>query len=304
MSKIIKMILLPLLLVSILSLPASLGCNGNGDGGSSEFTKAELEEIVANSINVVNTADSYKFSMDMEMFMDMEGGGEDGTMNMDIEAEGAFDLKKMEAFMDMDMYMAMDIGFDMGSEEVSMEMYMLDDYVYIRAEMPGMGDEWMKMEATDDALEMYGLDMLEQQMAPLESIGELSFLRYESINGKECYVIKIVPDMDAMMDYLGDQEMADLGMSWDELDMMYDMFDELSYTCWIEKDTGYMAKMNAYILMEVSGGDFRDLTGVSGKMTMDMTMNMEMHDFNEPADIVLPDEAEDAMEMGTGDFMF
>lgn len=302
MSKVLKIILLPLLLVSILSLPIAIGCNGNGDSGSSEFTKAELEEIVADSVVIVNTANSYKFDMDMEMFMDMEGGGEDGTMNMDMSAEGAFDLKKMEMFMAMDMYMAMDIGFDMGSEDMSMEMYLVDDYIYARMEMAGMDDDWMKMEASDYAMEMYGLNMLEEQIAPLESIGELEFLRYESVNGKECYVIKIIPDMDAMMDYLGDQGMDDLGMSWEELDMIYEMFDELSYTCWIEKDTGYMAKVNAYIMMEVSGGDFKDLVGVSGKMTMEMTMNMAMYDYNEPVDIVLPADAEDAIE--TGSYMF
>ena len=302
MGKVLKMILLPLLIVSILSLPAALGCNGDGDDESAEFTQAELVEILADSTNIVNTADSYKFNMEMEIFMDMEGGGEDGTMDMDMTVEGAFDQNNEEMYMVMDIYMAMDIGFDMGSEDMTMEMYLLDDYIYMRMEIPEMGDEWMKMEATEEALEMYDLNMFEEQLAPLDSAGELTFLRYENVRGKECYVIELIPNMEAMMDILGEQGLADMGMSLDDMDFFSNMFDELSYTCWIEKDTGYMVKMNSYLLMKVSGGDFRELTGESGEMTMDMTMNMEIYDYNEPADISLPDEAEDAMEMG--DFMF
>ena len=45
MSKVFKMILLPLLLVSILSLPIAIGCNGDGADTSAELSQLELEEI-------------------------------------------------------------------------------------------------------------------------------------------------------------------------------------------------------------------------------------------------------------------
>ena len=43
MGKVLRMLLLPLLLVSILSLPITLGCNGDKAETSGEFSQLELE---------------------------------------------------------------------------------------------------------------------------------------------------------------------------------------------------------------------------------------------------------------------
>ena len=303
MGKAIKMILLPLFVVSILSLPIALGCNGDKADTSGELSQLELEQILTDSTLLVKTVDSYKITMDMETFMDMSGGGEEGTMDMDTTMEGAIDQKNMEMEMAMEMSMTMDVGGERESiDDMVIDMYLKNDYMYMRMSIPGMGEEWMRMPATDEAMSTYDFDMVNQQLAILESPGELTFLRYENVDGGECYVIELVPDLTTMMEWIGEQGLSDLGLGWEDVGVIRDMFDKLSYTCWIEKDTGYMKKMTAYMLIKISDSTFRDLTGESGSVTMDMDINMEMYDYNQPVAVVVPDEALDAMEFG--DFGF
>jgi len=303
MGKVLKMILLPLLLVSILSLPIALGCNGDKADTSGELSQLELEQILTDSTLLVNSVDSYKVTMDMDMFMDISSGGEEGTMDMDMTMEGAVDQKNMEMQIVMEMNMAMDMGGDRESiDDMVMDMYLVGDYIYMRMSIPEMGDEWMKMPATEENLASWDMNILEQQMIPLESPGELTFRGYENIDGSECYVIQFVPDMASMMEWMSEQDLAGMGFSWEDADMISDIFDELTYTCWIDKETGYMKKMTAYMLMKLSGSTLRDLTGESGSVTMDMNIDMEMYDYNKPVNVNLPDEALDAMEFGDSGF--
>ncbi len=302
MGKIFKMILLPLLLVSILSLTIALGCNGDKADPSEEFSQLELEQILTDSINIVNTADSYQMNINMEIFMDMSGGSEEGTVDMDMAIEGAYDQKNMEMYMALEIYMAMDTGLEKGTEEMTMDMYLVDDYLYMKMSIPEMGEEWMKMPATEENLATWDMNMVDQQLVVLESPGEVTFRRYENFDGGECYVIELVPDLATLMEWIGEQGLADLGIGWEDVGVIRDIFDELTYTCWIDKETKYMKKMTAYMLMKMSGDVFEDLTGESGSLTMDMNISMEMYDFNKSVNINLPDEALDAMEFG--DFGF
>ena len=295
MVNVIKTILLPLLLASILSLSIALGCGGEKDDASGEFSQQELEQILADSTLLINQADSYKMNMEMDMFMDMSGS-EEGTMDMDATMEGAFDQKNMEMYMTMEMYMAVDVGGQRESmDDIVMDIYLVDEYIYMKMNIPEMGEEWIKLPATEENMTAWDMNMVDQQLVPLESSGEMSFLRYENIDGSECYVIEFIPDTAAMMEWIGEQGLADLGFDWDDVEEIGKIFDELSYTCWIDKDTKQMKKMNAYILMKISGDVYEGLAGESGKITMDMNINMVIQDYNQPVSIVLPDEAEDAM---------
>jgi len=239
---------------------------------------------------------------DMGIFMDIRGGGEEGTMDMDMTMEGYIDQTSMDMYMLMDLYLAMDIGFEAGSEDMTIDMYMVDDYLYMKMDIPELGEEWIKMPATDETMSAYDLDMVSEQLAILESPGELNYLRDEILDGSDCYVIQMIPDLAAIMDWIGDQGLADLGLDWEDVGVIRDMFDELTYTIWIDKETKYIKKMTAYILMKMSGDDFADMDGDIGTITMDMNMDIEMYDYNKPVTIVLPDEALDAMEFG--DFGF
>lgn len=301
MGRFIRTTLLPLLLVSILMLSLSAGCSTEKSGTSGGLTQAELEDLLASSMLSISQVESYGMRADMDMFMDISGGPKAGTMDMDMTMEGSIDQTNMEMYIVMEMSMFADMA-GMGEEvqDMAMEMYMVDDYLYMKMAIPGMGEEWMKMPATNASMEEFNFDLVGDQLALLESYGEMEYLRDENLDGSDCYVIQMLPDLAAIMDWIGDQGLADLGLDWDDLDIIDDMFDEISYIVWIDKDEKYIKKMTAYMLMKMSGEDFSDLGADFDEMTMDISMDMEIYDYNEPVNVVLPAEAENAMDMGGG----
>lgn len=299
MSKLIRMILLPLLMISMLSLLSVLSCNDEESAPEeAETSQPEPQQILADATLALKNIDSYKVKMDMETTMKMSGGPKEGTMDMIMSMEGVVDQANMEMQMTMNMSMDMDAGdVEESLQDISMEMYLLADSIYMKMDIPEMGEQWIKMPLSEEMMEMYNLNMVDQQLELLESAGEMTILRDENFDGSECYVIHLVPDMQKMMDWLNRQEMAETELAWEDRDRLSDIFQELSYTCWIAKDTKYMKKMTASMLMEMSADDFGETGGDFGTMTMDMDMDMIMYDYNKPVSIVLPDEAENAMEM-------
>jgi hypothetical protein len=299
LDRIIKLIPIALILVMLISLSVATGCSDDQADKSEEFTKEELAQIVADSNQAIYEVESYKMKMNMDASMEISGGDEEGTMNMNMTADSVVDQKNMEMQMVMAMKMDMDmdeLGDGPMDMDMDMEMCVVDDYVYMKADLFGTGEEWIKMPATDDVMSMYDLNMVEQQLAPLESLVEATFLRYETYDGSECYVIELVPDMGAMMDWLNDQDMTGVEFGLDDLDKLNDMFQNLSYTCWIDKETKYMKKVTAHIVMKMSADDFDETDYGMGTLIMDMTMNMEMSNYNEPVTIILPEEAQEATE--------
>ena len=313
MGKLIKVTLLPLLLVAILALALPAGCS---TGKSEDLTQAELEELLADSMLASKEAESFGMRADMEGSIAIIGGSEAGTMDMDMAMEGAIDQASMDMYMVMDVSISADIA-GMGEEpqDITMEIYMVDDYMYMKMGIPGMGEEWMKMPA-DAGMAGFGInDMLEEQLALLKSFVESEYLRDEKVDGADCYVIQMVPDFAAIVDWIAETGMAEMGMAdmgseWDEIQSVIDevideVFEELSCTIWIEKDTKYIKKMTASILGNISSEDLEDISEEFGdiseefdEISIELSMDMEMYDYNEPVDIVLPAEAQNAMDMG------
>ena len=64
-------------------------------------------------------------------------------------------------------------------------------------------------------------------------------------------------------------------------------------------------EMTASILGNISSEDLEDISEEFGdiseefdEISIELSMDMEMYDYNEPVDIVLPAEAQNAMDMG------
>jgi hypothetical protein len=300
MLKRVKILTLPLMLATILTILAFPGCGGNGGGPeetiAGEFTAQELQGFLDDAILAVENANSYAFSMDMDMDVEVTGGPDAGKMGFSMKADGVYDMADDEMHMDLDMSIEGDIeGLDGDSQTMSADVYMLDNWMYMKMKITGLGEQWVKTPATEDMMEAYDLDIVNQQLAPLDSMVEIGFVKYESVGGTPCYVLEIIPNIEEMKEWLGEQQMGVGAGDWDEL--MQDMFKELDYRLWIAKDTKQLRKMKLTMNMEMNA----EQAGASGddfdKMTMNVNLEMEIKDYNKPVSINLPDDAEDAMEM-------
>jgi hypothetical protein len=296
----VKIMTLPLIMAAILMMLAFHGCGGNGAGPeetvAGELTEQELKDVLADSLLAIENVDTYAFSMDMDMNIEMKGGSEAGNMEISMKADAVADMADEEMQMDLDMSLEGDIeGMEGGSQVISAKMYILDGWMYMKMKMAEMEEQWLKMPATEDVMGTFNMDIANQQLSPLESMVEIGFVKYESVGGSQCYVLKIVPDTAGMKEWLEQQQMALETGEWDEL--VKDMFKELDYRLWVTKDTKQIRKMKMTMNLEMTS----EQVGMSGTdfdiMTLDVDLEMEIKDYNKPVSITLPDEAEDAIEM-------
>jgi hypothetical protein len=293
MSAILKKVLVfSLALMLCFSL---VGCAEN----EGPLTSEQIDQIITEAVNGLAEAETYKFDMDLSLSMEAIGGTDPGTMSMSANATGAIDNVNEEMYMLMDMTMNMP---EQGGQEMGMDMYIVGEWVYVRMSIPGLGEQWMKMALTPEMWEMQ--KQTEQQMELLETAMRIELVGSESVDGVDCYVFEITPDMGKLAGYLAgtlgmqglsSEEMGAFG--WLFGDLFEDLFKELSIKEWIAKDSSLFVKAEVHMAIEVSPEDVGATAEDFEKLTMDMDIGMAAHDYNEPVSIELPPEALDALEI-------
>jgi hypothetical protein len=279
-----KLLVLSLALVVSFSLVAFVGCKDN-------LTQEEIDEIIANVTSA--EADTVSFDIDVPASIKVTGGSEAGTMTLAVTGSGVMDMvnEEMQATMDM----TMDIP-DEGEQSTSAEIYFVDDWMYAGMEIPGFGSQWMKMEASEDMWQQQC--PLEQQLALWEGAVEVKSLGSETVNGVECYVYEIKPDMAALSDMLA-EETSGMGMDLTEFGQfdLADLCKELSVKEWLAQDSYLPMKMEVKIVMEVGAEEFGDTGADFDTVTIDVALTVDFYNYNQPVSIILPPEALEAEEM-------
>lgn len=308
MFKVKKVMILPLLLIVLLGLLVT-GCGEKEAGEETNapaaetpsaqgLSQEELQQILTDSMLAVKNASTYTYTLDMNMSMEATGGSEPGKVDVTMKSSGVTDMVAKE--MQMNFKISLDentIGHEEGLQNISAEMYMMSDSFYMKMDIPGMGKQWMKMPFSEELKKAYNLDMVNEQLKLFESPAQTEFVRYETFDGSECYVLKIIPNMESMKQWFDQQQMTSTALNWDQVTNLMDMFKELSYITWIAKDTKLMKRMSITVLMEMNAEQFGATESDFDNMSMDVDMDMIMQNYNEPVSIILPEEAANAMEM-------
>ena len=171
-------------------------------------------------------------------------------------------------------------------------------------DMPMVSPQWMKTEMLYNEFlkEMGSIDFTESQVDLLKS-SDIVITGKETINDVECYVVKVSPDMSKLLEILIQQSQLTgdsmLDIPVDEFDEMTanidDLIKDVSAKYWIAKDTYYIVKGDVAFNMEMTP-DIMSLSDEEGSVALDMVMGMSMFNYDKPVAIVLPPEAEDAIE--------
>jgi hypothetical protein len=287
MSAVVKRILL-LSLALVLSLTL-VGCGGE------KLTEEEIDQIIANTITASADIDTVSFDMDMSMTVAVVGGSEAGEMT--VEAAGTGVMDNANTAMQMVMNMTMDIP-GIGEQEMAMEYYIVGEWMYMKIaypEYPEMGEQWMKMELSDEIWQQQQ-SQIDQQIELLETAVTVDYLRSEMVDGTACYLFKIVPDMEALGDLLSQQAYSMAGMDFSQFNLA-DLFEEMSVKEWIAKDTYLVMKAEVYMTLEMSPEDVGATEEDFDTMTLDMSIGEKLYDYNQPVSIELPEEALNAQEV-------
>lgn len=283
--------LLTLFLAMTLSLTTVACTTGKaGQETSAQLSMAEVKQIAADSVAIAGQAQSYQFDMAMSIKMKMTGAQINMDTSMDGDINGAVDYASKKMMMKADMTVSVP---GQGQQRTPVEMYLVDNWAYTRTSVSGQGEHWVKVEVTD-ALR-WQVDAIRPQIDLLAASSEVEYIGEESVDGVRCYVMHVTPGPEALGRWLAQQQLSgtdDLDWSTPELPSFV---KEMSYRFWVTKADKQLIKLMAHMLMDLSREDLPTTTPAASslfqKLSMDLTIDMSLHDYNEPVTIELPPEA-------------
>jgi len=191
--------------------------------------------------------------------------------------------------MDMTMSVAM-IGED--EMEMGTEMYLIGDMVYMLMEIPEMEPMWMKSEVPEGYWEE--MNQVESQIELLE-VAQVEVIGSEMVGGIDCYVLQLTPDLERLWQIAAQQARVKEASALTE-ELLQEMFQSFSVKQWAAKDTYFLTKVEIDMATELTP-EAMGFPGEEGVITMDMAMNLLTYNYNQPVSIVLPPEAEEAVEI-------
>ncbi|MCL0071980.1 copper amine oxidase N-terminal domain-containing protein, partial [Peptococcaceae bacterium] len=268
------------------------------------------EELVNKVVETYQKIETAKFDTNMTTKVEFQVEEITGSFEMITTGSGILDN------VNQDLYMKMNTEMNLPQPQIDglqpaqpekmnmlMETYLIDNIMYSKTDMKIDGDsimpaEWIKMEMPQDYYSTMGIDALVQIL----KASEIEFLPDEKINGTECYVVKLTPDIEKFREIIMNQmnmfgtEMLTQGIGgFQGMENLGQMFKNLDITYWIAKDTFYPVKehANMTIVLNPEILNTPDMPG-NFEMKMDIEMTSTYHSYNEPVTIELPEEAKSA----------
>ncbi len=286
-----KAVVVSLALIVVLTVTA---CSGE--------QLPSAEEIVAGILESGQNVETYQIDTNMEMDMTIEAEDETHEIHLSMYYGGAIDVKnlKMKILMDIQM-----MSPELDEVEIAETLYLIDNMMYMYIDMPGLigNPLWIKGQMPEDIL--CEMDQVESLTALVET-AQITVLDSEIVNGVDCYVVEVVPDADLLWEYVS-QQLIFFGKEIEipniAVDIILEMYDHITLTYYIAKDTHFIIRSSLDMFLELTPEDL-GFPDEEGSMRIDATVDMIAHDYNQPVSIELPPEAEDAVEIPSGEMFW
>lgn len=282
-------------LIAVVAIVAVAMCAGCVE--EKRMSTAEIKEMV---LATAENTDTYKFDMDMTQKTLISNETDETEMTMTSTGSGVMDRtsKKMKLEMMMTMQLPEEAEIP-ETKEMKMDIYFINNTLYTKMDMgiPMMPAQWTKREMPEEYWESQ--NQIGQQMELL-NISKVELLEDEKVNDVDCYVLKLMPDIEKYWETVMKQEgLGELMQSLRQNDSfdIGKLIKEMSIKQWIAKDTKFPVKTEVQIKMAMSSADLNiPETEEEFTMTMDQRTNLVFYDYNKPVTIELPKEAESAAE--------
>jgi hypothetical protein len=270
---------LSVLLLALLITTVCLACKG---------TEASLsaEQVLENTLAA--QADVESFQLDATITVDVQSPEADATISAD--ADCALDLKDKE--MEAIASMAMNIpGMTMN---VEVQAFAVDDYVYMMTSMFGQ-EQWTKQAIPANTWE--NIENSQYQLDSLLQYVEAEIVKEEGLNGVDCYVIALTPDLGELQQAL--MEQPGIGAQLAEMPDLESMVQKMTLKIWVAKDTYFLMKATIGMTL-VMDAEAMGMTSGEGSATIELSLQLVAHDYNQPISVELPLEAQSATEGSSG----
>jgi len=281
-----KILTMAMVLVMVLSFTAC------AEETEEEVELPSAQEIVDGVIESLDEIRTYQF--DMGMTGDIAGDGEEWEVEatMVMDSHGVLDLENRQMKIDMTINVAMPGEF---KTETGIETYLVGDMIYMMMDVPETDPAWMKLEMPEG---YWGeMSQVESQLELLEA-AQVKVIGSETIEGTDCYVLQLTPDMEQLWQLamqqpkLPGEEVPDVAEEF-----LQEMFTSFSVKQWIAKDTYFPIKAEIDMVIDPTSAAMGLQT--EGSVPAGISMVLLFYNYNQPVSIVLPPEAEEAIEMPT-----
>lgn len=281
-----------ILSAALIAMLAMSGCGQKADDTPAPKSMT-AEEIITASTEAMSGMDSYGFTMNMDMSMDMQ---EQGTMDMKM-VSNAETMTKPQVLVKMESTVDMTIGEENQTMDMTQYIEGTDTGLVM---YQGLQGQWFKMVMDDPALvqsmtqdPQEALGLYQDSMEKAEILGE------ETINERDCYKINMVLTAEAMDEILG--SFGDTGLDEETLaatKAIMEGTDGFATVVWIDKENFQMLKQTMDISDIIRQAVTQALAseGVDESTVGDVTMSMEIfyNNYNGITEIVIPEEAKNA----------
>ena len=279
-----KILAMSLVLVMVLSFTTC------GEEAEEEVGLPTAQEIVDGVIESFDNVRTYQFDMNMTMDVAGEVEGEALEHTVTMVNSGALDLDNSQ--------MKADLSAGSNDEMMRLEMYIIDGVLYAMPEAPGEEPIWMREEMSVERWEITkGVSGIDNYKELLKT-AQVKVIGSEKVKGIDCYVLQLTPEIAELyqtaMDPVGGMGREGMLPPIPE-ELLQEMFRSFSVTQWIAKDTYFLMKAEIDMAIDTTP-EFMDYLGEEVEISMDIKLDFLAYNYNQPVSIVLPPEAEEAIE--------
>ena len=258
-----RLILLFTAVISIIAISlGAYGCAGLTD-----------QQIISKIVDTSNNVKSVKLGMDLS----------ESVGNVSIKEIGTASVNNVSK----EMLMNINTVFDSppgGTQTDSMDEYLTGGYLYIKQNVTGT-DQWEKIKV--DESKWTAEDQLAQQIVFLQTATGISRLDDETVNGVDCYVFQITPDMAEVLKWMQSQSQSQPNTGLQNLNP--DVFKSTTLKMWIDKKSMFPQKENIDLTMAITPSDLIGTTTTPDDViTLTMSGDITYTDYNIPVTIQLP----------------
>jgi outer membrane lipoprotein-sorting protein len=246
------------------------------------------QEIIDGVIESYDNIKTYQFELYMNMHAAGEAEGESLEHTVVMDNSGTLDLENM--------LMKVNLSAGSGDETMRLESYIIDGVMYVKPEAPGEQSMWMKQEAPVEVWERMSASSGIENYKELLRTAQVEVTGSEKVDGIDCYVVQLDPEMAELyqtaMDPAGGIGQAGMLPQVPE-ELLQEIFNSFSVKQWIAKDTYFLTKVEIDMNIE-STPELMDYLGEEGETSLDITISFLAYNYNQPVNIELPPEAEEA----------
>ena len=254
---------------------------------------SSAEKVVEGVVQSLHEIDTYQYDMNITVNIAGVVDGEEGDITVDIDSSGTVDNVNRRMWMEMELALHMILPEE---EEmvVGMEMYLIGNDSYMLIEAENETSLWLKERMPVGSWDETA--KLNNDVAILEE-AEVTLIGSEKIRGIDCYVLEIIPSEERLLDAVNQDTIAEEQFLPFTEELIRELIEDASVKQWVEKDTFFLAKteitMEGEVLPDVLGDE------AEGMLTVNMTITSSIFNYNEPFNIELPKEAEEAIPWDT-----